>query len=62
MCMTILEHELKRHKTLLEELNKKKKAKTSTSKKEYEKGKKKYQDILKKQETLLRGKTKINSV
>lgn len=59
MCMTILEHELKRHKTLLEGLGKirpssKPDVSSSTSKKEYEKGKKKYQQVLKKQETLLR--------
>ena len=74
--MTVVEHELKRHRALLDGVTKKKrdgihreessvlcfvhllsvvKGTNATAKKEYEKAKKNYQLLLKKQDTLLRG-------
>ena len=73
--MTVVEHELKRHRALLDGVTKKKrdgiyreessvlyifslyivKGTNATAKKEYERAKKNYQLLLKKQDTLLRG-------
>ncbi|CAI8055975.1 Kinesin-associated protein 3 [Geodia barretti] len=59
LCMTVVEHELKRHRALQDDVSKKKKEVkvadgTTTAKREYEKAKKKYHSLLKKQDTLLR--------
>ncbi|XP_030628420.1 kinesin-associated protein 3a isoform X2 [Chanos chanos] len=59
LCMSIIEHELKRYDLWQEELQKKKKAadedpENQTVRKEYEKSLKKYQGLLTKQEQLLR--------
>ncbi|KAK3792823.1 hypothetical protein RRG08_038553 [Elysia crispata] len=59
LCMTIIQHELKKHQLWLDELNKKKQAaaadKNNTRLKEdYEKSLKKYEGLVRKQEQLLR--------
>uniref|UniRef100_A0A672R510 Kinesin-associated protein 3-like n=1 Tax=Sinocyclocheilus grahami TaxID=75366 RepID=A0A672R510_SINGR len=55
LCMSIIDHELKRYDLWLDELQKKKKADIlSNLKKEYEKALKKYHGLLTKQEQLLR--------
>jgi hypothetical protein len=55
--MSVVEHELKRHRTLADDVAKRKrevKSGSTDARKEYEKAKKKYQVLLKKQETLIR--------
>ncbi|CAL1547744.1 unnamed protein product [Lymnaea stagnalis] len=59
LCMTIIQHELKKHELWQDELNKKKKAadadKNNTKlKDDYEKSLKKYEGLVRKQEQLLR--------
>jgi hypothetical protein len=60
LCMAVVDHELKRHRALADDVSKRKReikaadGTTSSAKKEYEKAKKKYQSLLRKQDTLLR--------
>ncbi|XP_059150939.1 kinesin-associated protein 3-like isoform X2 [Physella acuta] len=56
LCMTIIQHELKKHELWQEELNKKKKSAEDNGKlrEDYEKSLKKYEGLVRKQEQLLR--------
>jgi hypothetical protein len=54
LCMAVLDHEIKRHHQLTEDMDTKRREGKSSGKAQYEKARKKYQQVIKKQETLLR--------